>query len=1136
MNGPGEPANDLSAALADIMELVPTRIAYIDAGERFRFANRAYVAWHGRGVDEVVGHTAREVLGETAYAIVHEHIRGALAGETQRFDTEIPYAERGARWVEVVYLPRRADDGRVHGFVVTVTDITDRKNAASEVERGRARIQHAFTQLPAIVSLALGPDHVLAAMSPSAIEALGPLAALGRPLRDVVEELGMGAPVLALYDRVYREGAVVRTPATHYVLHGRERVFDSTYQPLRDEHGGIEGVISFSLDVTERALAARRRDLLASVGSALAETRTPDATLACLADAVVPTLADRAIVHRRDEDGTVRRVVERASDAPAPTRDVAAIADVIDRAEAIASSEVIVVPLALGGGTRGALELTRAQGSGRVHASEDVALAHEIARLGETALDRAHAHAALEEARANDAFLAEAAHILSASLDVDETLRRIARLAVPMLGDLCVLGVVERDGRHRQVAEAADDDAQEARLRALRRWSEHPLAPIASAIERPGDEPAITELDDALVDRMARDPEELAILRELGARTSLAVPIAAHGRTLAVLHLGMARSGRRHGPRHRALAMRLAARAAISLENAHLYTEAREAATERARDAQRLRALADISRVFAEVSLDPELAYDAIARIAAQKLGDLAAINLLSHDGEWLETVALHHLDPAREALAHAIFTRPTPVEGSLNGEAVRTGKVVRMQHGPRDPHVATDAGRRYIDEAQAREVVAAPLEVRGRVIGTIAVTSEREGKSLDIELLEEIAHRAALLIENARLFRAAQDATRMRDELVATVSHELRTPLNAILGWAAIARARTEDATLITRALETIERNARAQAKLVDDLLDVARIVGGTMRLESADLEPELVARAAIDALRPAADARRVRIDLVAEDPCPRVRADASRLQQIVWNLVSNAVKFSRDDGHVRVTLRRNGDALEIVVEDDGIGIEPSFLPHVFERFRQARPTPGRGKGGVGLGLAIVRHLVEAHGGTVSVASDGRDRGTRFVVRLPARPDGADSATHALPEPSALNGVVRLDGVQVLLVEDDDDTREALRVALSAAGAEVVDARDGAEALRALDRAVPDVIVSDVAMPVLDGYGFLRAVRARPQVGGGNVPAIAMTAFARPEDAWRAREAGFQTHLAKPADPATVARAIAEMTPRRAR
>ncbi|UJR86398.1 PAS domain-containing protein [Sandaracinus amylolyticus] len=1119
MNGPGDPPSDLGAALAEILELVPTRIAYVDAHERFRFANRAYVAWHGRSADEVIGRSVREVLGERAYARLRDHIAAALAGETQRFDTEIAYAGKGPRWIEVGYEPRRGDDGRVLGFVVTVTDITDRKRAAEGVERARARIQHAFTQLPAFVSLALGPDHVLEALSPPALEALGARAVLGRPMRDLVAEAGMGAPVLALHDRVYREGEVVRTPATHYVLHGRERVFDSTYQPLRDEQGAIEGVIAFSLDVTERVLAARRRDLLASVGRALAEPLGPDATLACLVEAVVPAVADHAAVHRRDE------------------RPVAAeIARVIERGETICTSDVIVVPLALGGGAHGALELTRTPGSGRVHAPEDLRLAQEIARLAETALDRAHVQAALEEARANDAFMAEAAHILGASLDVDETLRRIARLAVPMLGDVCVLGVVERDGRHRQVAEAADDEAQEARLHALRDWSAYPLAPIARAIEHPGEVPPIIEIDDALLERIAHDADELAILRAIGARTSLAVPIAAHGRTLAVLHVGMARSGRRHGPRHRALAMRLAARAAISLENARLYTEARESAAERARDAQRLGALADISRVFAEVSLDPELAHAAIARIAAQKLGDLATINLLSPDGEWLETVALHHLDPARESLAQAVFAQqPTPVEGSLNGEAVRSGRSVRIRLDGGASQVLTDAGRRYVDAAHAHEVIAAPLEVRGRVLGTIAVTSEREGRWLDVALLEEIAHRAALLIENARLFRAAQDATRMRDELVATVSHELRTPLNAILGWAAIARVRTDDATLVTRALDTIDRNARAQAKLVDDLLDVARIVGGTLRLEREDVDPELVARAAIEALRPVADARQVRIELVADAPCPRVRADGSRLQQVVGNLVSNAVKFSRDEGYVRVVLRRHGDALELVVEDDGIGIEPTFLPHVFERFRQARPTPGRGKGGVGLGLAIVRHLVEAHGGSVSVASEGRDRGTRFVVRLPARPDVAESEHGVMPERIA-PGVIRLDGVQVLLVEDDDDTREALRVALSAAGAEVVDARDGAEGLRALDRAVPDVIVSDVAMPVLDGYGFLRAVRARPTLGGGSVPAIAMTAFARPEDAWRAREAGFQTHLAKPTDPATVARVISEMAPRRTR
>jgi PAS domain S-box-containing protein len=397
---------------------------------------------------------------------------------------------------------------------------------------------------------------------------------------------------------------------------------------------------------------------------------------------------------------------------------------------------------------------------------------------------------------------------------------------------------------------------------------------------------------------------------------------------------------------------------------------------------------------------------------------------------------------------------------------------------------------------------------------------------------------RLQLLDEMRQAWKEAEAASRSKDEFLATVSHELRTPLNAILGWAQILELTPDDKEKRARGLQAIHRNAKAQAQLIDDLLDLSRIVSGKMRLDVRTVDLVPVLEAAIDAVRPAAEARQIRLQRVLDPLAGPVTGDADRLRQVVWNLLSNAVKFTPRGGRVELRLERVSSHVEIVVADSGVGISPEFQPHVFDRFRQFDASAARSHGGLGLGLAIVRHLVELHGGTVAVRSPGPDQGSTFVVTLPlsiARLDAPDRRVHphaaeetaaACREDPALN----LRGIRVLIVDDEPDARETLLEILEHCDAEVLAVGSADEALRELERFKPHVLLSDIGMPGEDGYALIRRVRELPPERGGRVPAAALTAFARGEDRRRALLAGFQMHVPKPVEVNELATVVATL------
>jgi len=404
--------------------------------------------------------------------------------------------------------------------------------------------------------------------------------------------------------------------------------------------------------------------------------------------------------------------------------------------------------------------------------------------------------------------------------------------------------------------------------------------------------------------------------------------------------------------------------------------------------------------------------------------------------------------------------------------------------------------------------------------------------------IVEGIASWASVGLENASLYVTAHEANRLKDEFLATLSHELRTPLNAIVGYTRMVRGRLMTGEKQERALETIERNATALTRIVEDILDISRIISGKLRLRVQQVDLRLIVAAAIDAVLPAADAKNLRLERILEAPDVLVTGDPDRLQQVVWNLLSNAVKYTPRGGKVHVSLLRVNSHVEVVVTDTGIGISAEFLPHVFERFRQADAGMTRERGGLGLGLSISKDLVELHGGTIEAASAGENHGTTFRVKLPALSvhAAARDASRVHPEGAGAIQPIRvpdLRGIRVLAVDDEEDARRLVREVLETTGATVDTAGSGTEVLDILARTPPDVLVADLGMPRMDGFQLMREIRRHQDERIRQIPAAAMTAYARPEDRTRALQSGFQLHLAKPIDPGELMAAVAALAKR---
>jgi PAS domain S-box-containing protein len=563
-------------------------------------------------------------------------------------------------------------------------------------------------------------------------------------------------------------------------------------------------------------------------------------------------------------------------------------------------------------------------------------------------------------------------------------------------------------------------------------------------------------------------------------------------------------------------------------------SDRKQAEEQRAEMLARLALLLEVSESLSAAAT-PEEITEILLDKGMPALGAYAGmVGVLSDDGREVEVLGSRgYSEQARRAYARLPLAVSSPI-----GDAISSGTTVLVM-GSADWHSRYPSLAPALSTSASRAFAAIPL--RGsRVLGAIGLSFDEPGalNSRDSTFASLLARQAAqaleradLLVSERRAHAEAEEASRIKDDFLATLSHELRTPLNAILGWSHMLLADALSAESQRHAIEVIARNATTQVRLVDEVLDLSRIVRGQLHLDLRPVDVRAVIHRALDTARPAAAAKGLTLDVRLPEALETI-ADADRLQQVVWNLLSNAVKFTPAGGRITVTAQRGPASLDIDVRDTGIGITPAFLPHVFERFRQADSSTTRHHGGLGLGLAIVRHIMELHGGTVAAQSGGSGAGSRFTLTLPLRqtvPPSAPDAPETGQLPAHATDGHLLAGIRVLVVDDDADARDVLEAILAGAGAQVTLASSAGEAMELLSTKAPDLIVSDISMPGQDGYGFIRAVRAMPDPHAG-LPAIAVTAYGHPADRATALAAGFDRHVTKPLTPRDLVAAVATL------
>jgi PAS domain S-box-containing protein len=586
----------------------------------------------------------------------------------------------------------------------------------------------------------------------------------------------------------------------------------------------------------------------------------------------------------------------------------------------------------------------------------------------------------------------------------------------------------------------------------------------------------------------------------------------------------------------------VASLASAALTTAELYEEQRRAREAADHARQQATFLAESGRVLG-ASLDYEATLKSVAELAVPAVADWCAVDMVGDTGA-LQRLAVAHVDPQKVELARMLQER-YPADPNAPGgvyEVLRTGQPLFMSRIPPDLLAAAardDEHREILRQLRLTSYMCVPLVSHGQVFGAITFVSAESGRQYsedDLQFAQEIAARASLAVENARAYARANEASRLRDEFLATLSHELRTPLNAVLGYARMLRLGSMPSDRTTASLEVIERNATSLKQIIEDVLDVSRIIAGRLRLNVEPVDLPAVLQEASATVMPAAHAKGVRLETVLDPLTTPVSGDPDRLQQIVWNLLSNAIKFTSRGGRVQVRLSRVNSHVEIAVSDTGQGIAPDFLPHVFERFRQGDGTFSREQGGLGLGLSIARQLAELHGGSIVAASDGVGRGATFILKLPlmivhgAQPEpGVRAQPRNDRQPATVDSFPRLDGIHVLAVDDEPDSLNLLRSVLESAGAIVTLSKSAPAALDALREQVPDVMVADVGMPGMDGLQLIRAVR-QMEGRARSTPAAALTAYARSQDRIASLASGFQMHLVKPIDPLELLVAISAL------
>ena len=768
--------------------------------------------------------------------------------------------------------------------------------------------------------------------------------------------------------------------------------------------------------------------------------------------------------------------------------------------ERVGHRSVLAVPLAIGGRVTGVLAVGDV--TGRTFEAEEIRRLQDFANQAAMALENARLFA-LETARAAQLeAVAAVQRDFSAELDLD----RLLTLIVDRLGPLF---------RGGGFAYLVDEESQSLGGRTWGRAEPEAAAPF------PAEGGLVASCASARRGLLANDypdsPYALPAVVRLGVRHAMAQPLLSRDRPLGVLVVARRDEALPFSPEDLATFERLAVQAAVSVDNAMLFVET----AHRQREAEVLAELARSINAAQDVSTVLQRVVDGARELCACDLTSVALRE--SESGK----IVIRHRSGEYRAPGTRVVIEPGKGAGGL---VLETGRPFRSENLGQDPRISRD----YADRIEAEGLMATlivPIRVEGRLEGLLYVHRRTTRPFTDrtevvLRLLAEYAviaiHNMQMLAHEHQMRAEAEGASRMKDEFLATLSHELRSPLQPLLNWAYLLRSPNLDPASAERALGAIERSTKTLGQLIEDLLDVSRIVTGKLRLQARTVRLPGVVRAALEAVEAAALAKGVTLDAQIEPDLPAVLGDPDRLQQVLWNLLSNGIKFTPRGG--RVTVRVSGAEPEVTltVSDTGAGIKREFLPHVFERFRQADSSTNRTHGGLGLGLAIVRHLIELHGGSVSVHSEGEGRGATFTVRLPAAADVRHTAERALATaPDGASVGRSLAGLHILVVDDELDAREVMRFLLERGGAIVRTVASAAQALDAIREDRPDVLISDIGMPLEDGYVLLRRLRAMEGGRARRLPAIALTAYASEEDMRRAQAAGFDAHLSKPVDPA---------------
>ncbi|MGI0484190.1 PAS domain S-box protein [Pantanalinema rosaneae CENA516] len=740
-------------------------------------------------------------------------------------------------------------------------------------------------------------------------------------------------------------------------------------------------------------------------------------------------------------------------------------------------------------------------------------------------------------------FLAQAScTFAAANLNLHVLLDTITHLVSEFTQDVCVLSLLSADRQWFTHASCYHPEAPVQQL--VRQLLEaHPRKAdegMSGQVLQTGEPLLLSRAADATRFRAMVRPAYQGYLEQFSVCSVLVVPLTVQGETIGTLSLTRHDPAEPHQPRDISLFQDLADRAAMAIANARLYQQAEQARHRAEQTADRNARLQLVTAALSESLTPAQVAAVVVEQSQAVLQAMAAVVAVVTTDPTELEVIHSVGYPPAlMEQWQRFAVTTPVAL-----AETVRTKTPIWEES-------LTERSQRYphMQQLYARTNYAGwislPLIVEGRAIGGMSLsfaqvpTLTEDDRAFMLALAQQCAQaigRAQLYEAEQRARAEAEAANRMKDEFLAVLSHELRTPMNPILGWAKLLQSGrlTPEKTVI--AVETIERNAKLQVQLIEDLLDISRILRGKISLNSYPVDLAVTIRAAIDTVRLAAEAKAIQIHTQFQPQVGCVLGDATRLQQVFWNLLTNAVKFTSTQGRIDIALEQVDDLVQIQIQDTGQGIQPEFLPYVFDTFRQADSSMTRSFGGLGLGLSIVRYIVELHGGSVEAASPGEAQGSTFTVRLPlinriemVNQNPIDSALpiHSIPHPGL---PTPLAGLNILVVDDEVDNLELVQFILEQAGATVISVTAAVAALEQLRQNQLDVLLADIGMPEMDGYALLRHLRTLPPEQGGRIPAIALTAYTAERDRQTALEVGFQTHLAKPVDPHIIIKTIKDV------